>query len=409
LPVSRPPIEDGAVRLIGGRIAAVGRWRDLRPHRLTASVVDLGEAVLMPGLVNAHCHLDYTQMAGCLPPPRSFSDWISGMLALKSSWSYSEFAESWIAGARQLLQSGVTTVADIEAMPELLPEVWQTTPLRVISLLEMTGIQSERPPHLILRDAVLKIKSLPRGLKSAGLSPHAPYSTTPDLLALAAMQARWKGWLVSTHVAESSEEFEMFMHRRGPMFEWLRRRRDAGDCGGISPVQLLARHEVLGDNFIAVHVNYLAHDDAKLLAASGSSVVHCPRSHIYFGHAPFPYKNLSRARVNICLGTDSLATVRKIGRQPLFLSMFEEMRQFAINNPLIPPEAILKMATINGARALGLSGKIGELREGACADLITIPYAGPVASVAEAVVNYQGNARETMIDGKWVWPDKAEN
>src|SRR4051812_30325637 len=98
LPISRPPIEDGAVLISGNRIAQVGSWKDFSSAD-SDNVVDLGETILMPGLINAHCHLDYTDMAGQVPPQKSFTDWIRLMLATKAGWNYSEYAESWIRGA----------------------------------------------------------------------------------------------------------------------------------------------------------------------------------------------------------------------------------------------------------------------------------------------------------------------
>ena len=100
LPLSQPAIEDGAVFVLKGRIAAIGRWRDLR-RKAPARVHDLGEAVLLPGLINSHCHLDYTDMAGAIPPPRSFLDWIEAIIAIKAAWDYSDYAESWLRGAHQ--------------------------------------------------------------------------------------------------------------------------------------------------------------------------------------------------------------------------------------------------------------------------------------------------------------------
>src|SRR3954468_8571030 len=127
LPVSREPIEDGAVAILGKRITAVGRWRDLR--REPGPKFDLGKAMLAPGLVNAHCHLDYTDMAGLLPPQKSFVDWIKLMPVDKADLTYNEFAKSWVNGAEMLVRNGVTTVGDYEAVPELLPEVWTATAL----------------------------------------------------------------------------------------------------------------------------------------------------------------------------------------------------------------------------------------------------------------------------------------
>lgn len=140
LPINSPPIENGAVLVSQNRIAGVGAWRDLTAQSSGPSV-DLGAMVLMPGLVNAHCHLDYTNMTG-MPPQKQFPDWIKGLLALKAAASYSDYAEAWLRGAKMLERTGCTTVADIEAVPELLPEVWSSTSLRVFSFLEMTGVRS---------------------------------------------------------------------------------------------------------------------------------------------------------------------------------------------------------------------------------------------------------------------------
>jgi cytosine/adenosine deaminase-related metal-dependent hydrolase len=402
LPVSRPPVENGAIVISGNQIRAAGPWPDLMSHA-AGDVFDLGEVVLLPGLVNAHCHLDYTGMAGQLPPPKTFTDWIPLIIAAKAAWDFSEYARSWLNGAQMLLRTGTTTVADIEAVPDLLPELWDATPLRVFSFLEMTGIRARRNPGEILRDAVEKIDSLLHSRCSASLSPHAPYSTTPELLRLAAGTARRRNWRITTHVAESEQEFEMFMRAEGKMFNWLRRsERDNSDCGLGSPVAHLARNGMLGENLLAIHANLLAPGDAELLGKNGVHVVHCPSSHDYFRHPPFPRRRLAAAGVNLCLGTDSLSTVRKIGEEKPELNMFEEMRRLAAADKTIPPAEILRMATVNGAKALGMAGKIGELSENALADLIAIPFAGKKPDICDAVLHHASTVSASMIDGQWV-------
>jgi cytosine/adenosine deaminase-related metal-dependent hydrolase len=406
LPVTAPPIEDGAVFIVGHKIRAVAPWKKLRPH-LREKTLDLGEVILLPGLVNAHCHLDYTSMAGELPPPKSFTDWIGAILAAKSGWGYSDYARSWLSGAHQLLKSGVTTVADIEAMPDVLPEVWEASPLRVYSFLEMTGIKSGRDPGEILREAVEKIESLHHARNRLWLSPHAPYSTLPGLLQRTARLAQKRKWRVSVHVAESQEEFDMFQHARGAMHDWLRRNgRDPADCGHGSPVAHLARQKLLGENVLAIHVNCLARGDATLLAKNKTSVVHCPRSHDYFKHPAFQRARLAGAGVNVCLGTDSLATVRKAGKTKPELDLLAEMRALADRDKTVSPSEILEMATVNGARALGQAGKIGELSPGALADVIAIPFAGKPAGGYAAVLAHAGSVYASLIEGRWVIPPK---
>jgi aminodeoxyfutalosine deaminase len=406
LPVSRPPIENGAVIVSDNRIRSVGSWNDLKSGA-RGEIFDLGEVVLLPGLINVHCHLDYTDMAGELPPPKTFTDWIPLITAAKTAWGYSDYARSWLHGAHMLLRHGTTTVADIEAMPDLLPEVWNATPLRVFSFLEMTGIRARRKPKEILQEAVNKIDSLSHARCSASLSPHAPYSTLPELLRDCARLARKRRWLLCIHVAESEQEFEMFVHARGKMLEWLlRNHRDNSDCGLGSPVEHLARNKMLGKNLIAVHANLLARGDAALLGKKHASVVHCPRSHAYFRHPPFMRERLASAGVNLCLGTDSLATVRQIGKQKPELNMFEEMRAFALADQTVSPEEILQMATIHGARALGRGGQIGELSSGALADLIAMPFPGTKDDVYETVLEHAGPVHASMIDGRWIVPLK---
>ena len=404
LPVTAPPIEDGAVFIAGNKIQSVTPWKDLRPHQ-REKVRDLGEVILLPGLVNAHCHLDYTDMAGEISPPKIFTDWIAAIIAHKSSWSYSDYARSWLRGAHQLLKTGTTTVADIEVMPDLLPEVWDATPLRIFSFLEMTGIKSRRAPKEVLREAVEMIDSLRHPRHRALLSPHAPYSTLPELLRLTAKLSQKRKWPVSIHVAESAPEFEMFHDARGAMHEWMRRNdRDNSDCGLGSPVAHLARNKLLGENVLAIHVNYLARGDATLLAKNKTHVVHCPRSHDYFRHTKFERERLARAGVNLCLGTDSLATTRKAGKQKPELDMFAEMRALADADKSVSPETILQMATVNGARALGLAGKIGELAKGSFADLIALPFTGKIVRAHEAVLAHTGHVSASMIEGRWAVP-----
>jgi cytosine/adenosine deaminase-related metal-dependent hydrolase len=404
LPVSQPPIENGAVVISGNKILAVGSWADLKPDE-DEKVLDLGGVILLPGLINAHCHLDYTDMAGQLPPPKTFTDWIPLILAAKSNWNYSDYAQSWLNGAKMLLQTGTTTVADIEAIPDLLPEVWDATPLRVFSFLEMTGVRAQRGAREILRETVETAGSLSHKNCRASLSPHAPYSTLPELLKLSAETARKKNWRITTHLAESEQEFEMFMDARGKMFDWLKRsERDNSDCGLGSPVRHAQHCGLLDENLIAAHVNLLAHGDARLLGKHRVHVVHCPRSHNYFKHPPFLRERLANAGVNLCLGTDSLATTRKIGKQKPELNMFEEMRLLAASDKTISPPEILRMATVNGARALGLAGQAGELSEKAFADLIAIPFGGKTAGAHEAVVSHAGSVSVSMIDGRWAVP-----
>jgi cytosine/adenosine deaminase-related metal-dependent hydrolase len=277
--------------------------------------------------------------------------------------------------------------------------------LRVFSFLEMTGVKSRRNPSSILREAATKVKKLSSARSSAGLSPHALYSTTPDLLRQTAALARRRKWRVTMHLAESVAEHEMYATRRGPMFDWLKNQRDMSDCQNRTPVQQARHYGLLGENFLAIHANYLDNADIAALAESRSSVVHCPQSHAYFGHAPFPFQKLREAGVNVCLGTDSLASVLVTRRTKLELNMFTEMRTFASAHPNVCPETVVRMATHHGARALGREKQAGGLFEQGLADLIAIPFHGKTEESWSAAVHHTGPVMASMIDGKWVHGD----
>jgi len=401
LPVRRPAIRNGAVRVQGSRITAVGEWRSIQRGGWER-VIDLGDSLLLPGLVDAHCHLDYTHMAGQFPPPKSFIDWLKAIVSTKAGWSVPDFEASWRAGAEMLVRTGTTTVADIEVVPELLPGLWSATPLRMISFLEMIRITGRRPSGEILKEALNKYRSIRGSPARAGLSPHAPYTTGPELLRLTAQAARRLKLLICTHLAESALEFEMFKNATGAMYEWLRRSgREISDCGLGSPTRHLERCGLLGRNLLVAHANYLGRGDAALLARRAVSVVHCPRSHAYFRHEAWPVHKLRRAGVNVCLGTDSLATVYKRRKQTVELNMFDEMRALAECDLSLSPQQIVRMATANGARALRLVGKVGEISPGAFADLIALPLGADGQDLYGAVLRHYGNVSASMIGGRW--------
>lgn len=395
------PIDDGAIIVFEGKIAEVGRYRDLSPSYV-GQKSDLGEVALFPGLVNAHCHFDYTNMAGALPPPKSFPDWIKGILALKAQWSYSEYAASWVEGATQSLRNGITTVGDIESVPELIEEAWAATPLRMISFVELTGVKSQHTPKQVLKQGLEVLEGMPDyDHKSGGLSPHAPYSTTAHLLSLVAKESEERNLRVAMHVAESEAEFNMFMHASGPMFDWLKGQRDMRDCGECSPVTHLDNHNLLSNRLLAVHVNYLAPGDAFRLGKARAHVVHCPRSHDYFEHDRFPYDELKSSGINIALGTDSLASTRMRGKEKPELNLFDELAQFSKTHSGVRPLDRVELVTVNAARALGMEGKVGQISPEAFADVITLQYDGRSSELYEWMCHERPTVSSLMLDGHW--------
>ena len=137
-------------------------------------------------------------------------------------------------------------------------------------------------------------------------------------------------------------------------------------------------------------------------------MAHCPRSHLYFDHAPFPLRRLLKAGVNVCLATDSLASVYQPRGETLELNLFEEMRAVSEAHPWLRPRTILRMATVSGARALGMAGKAGQLSQGGFADLIALPFAGSERGVFDRILEHRGPVAASLIGGVWAIPAAAQ-
>ena len=395
VPISQTPIEDGAVVVTGNTITAVGPFAEIRAAH-SGEVTDLGERVLLPGLVNAHCHLDYTMMRRAIHPQRSFTEWIGRINALKRCLGPDDYRAAITRGFSELQRWGTTSVANIESFPELLLNA-PASPLRTWWFLEMIDVRHQVPNEEVSSGMLAFFESRKPRLGGFGLSPHAPYTASGPLYELVSEAAAKLGMPVMTHVAESREEWEMFRHARGELYDFmLHLGRWMRDCHkGRTPLQHLCHHTAFGSHWILAHMNELDAEDLTLLGslprADRPSIVHCPGSHRYFRHAPFPLAKLLEIPMNICLGTDSLASTHS-------LSMFDEMRILADREPWLHPVDLLAMATLNGARALNLNA--GKIEPGALADLIAIPSNGNVRNVHTAVIANREPVAWMMIDGQ---------
>jgi cytosine/adenosine deaminase-related metal-dependent hydrolase len=393
LPVASPPIAYGAVRVEGPEIVAMGRVVDLPPLP-GEQVVDLGASTLLPGLINAHCHLDFTRFKGSLNPKQGFTEWIKTINALRRSFSNEDYIDSISEGFHQLIENGTTTVANIESFPELLPQL-PVPPLRTWWFLELIDVRSRIDEDETLLGALSFFESHSEWLGGFGLSPHAPYTASIDLYRLARTCGEKYKMLSTTHISESVEEHEMFSHGRGPLHDFLGSLgRDNSDCGQGSSLSHLVEHGVIGSNWIIAHLNYLQDYDYELVSGSGASVVHCPKCHTYFGHAPFPLKALREYGVNICLGTDSLASNNT-------LDMRAEMREVQAAHNLSDRE-VLEMVLLNGAKALGQVGKLGQISPGSVADLVAFPNASPDVDPYHHVVYSREKPNLLLVNGRQV-------
>ncbi len=391
-----PPLENGAVAVDGNAVVAVGRLNDLRWLDV-GPVIDLGEVVLMPGLINAHCHLDYTMMRYAIAPPKSFTAWVQRINALKRSLDQNDYINAIARGFASLKKWGTTTVCNVESFPELMPALTDP-PIRTWWFYEMIDVRHRFATEDVVVGALSFFHNRPTSLSRFGLSPHAPYTASSQLYGLANSCAATMTMLLTTHLAESRDEAEMFENASGPLYEFLRSiGRPMEDCGHGSPFSQLWKAGAIDSHWLLVHMNELTEDDFALLASLPADelphIVHTPGSHRYFGHSPFHYRRLHNLGVNICVGTDSLASTNS-------LSLFDELRLLQKNEPWLTPEELLRTITVNPARALRREKRLGRIAPGALADMIALPADGRLDTIYEEILNFREPIPWVMIDGK---------
>jgi cytosine/adenosine deaminase-related metal-dependent hydrolase len=402
-----PPIENGAVAISGNRIIDVGTFDEIRA-RASGEVVDLGERVLLPGLINAHCHLDYTGLRGKIAPQKSFTDWIHAINAAKAKLSEPDYLAAIAEGFAEAKKFGTTAIANLEAFPELIAKT--RPPIRTWWFAEMIDVREPDRAREIVDLAVESLKET----EHWGLAPHALFTASANLYRRCQEVAQRESILLTTHLAESREEMSMFRDAEGPPYEFLKDiGRPMDDCGHGTPLGLFLNLIGRGGSpnrpqaspsrtgrvnrpylpWIVAHVNELVESDFDLLAVSTRKlhVVHCPRSHKYFGHSRFQFERLRELGFNICLGTDSLASNSD-------LSLFAEMREFQRGFPAVAPEETLSMVTVRAARALGRESSLGRIRAGCWADLIAIPCEKE-GDVVEQIIAFNGPVPWLMIEG----------
>lgn len=367
IPVDRPPIENGLLEVVEGIITAV---RIAERHDVAT---DLGNVAILPGLVNTHTHLEFSLLEQPFEPALPFTDWIRSLVAYRRR----EFMESTTvqsdalnAGANESELSGTTLLGEIATAGWSETSLPTTAP-RVIAFRELIGLQ----PETVAEQLELAEEWLRRS--SVGLSPHAPYSVAPALLARSVELAKRFGAPVAMHLAETREELEFLAEGRGPFVEMLKSFGAWPEGGlpiGRRPLDIL---RVLADapRALVVHGNYLADDEIEFIAARPQmSVVYCPRTHEFFGHEPHPWRQLLAKGANVALGTDGR------GSNP-DLSLWNELVFLRERFPDVAPSTLLELGTLAGARALGCEQDCGTITVGKRADLIAVSLNDAVPSL----------------------------
>ena len=394
IPISSPPLQDGAVLMRGGRIEAVGALADVGQENPDAEVRFFPNCTIIPGAVNAHAHLGFRRKDA--PEGGAFSEWLGTLierLPEKEAWT----AEAASDSAREAVEAGTTYMAESSPYGECLPQLAESG---------MAGtVYAEFFPHEIgtpeeaVESIIAKVRELEEGLPErvdVQVSVHSPYTVDPESSRLAARRTREMGWSLAIHLSESPEEVEFVRDGTGGLADIF----GANEWGGVgvSPVRYAQSVELLAPQTIAAHLaTGVSGEDIEVLAQTGAAAAHCPRSNAYLrcGVAPVPAMLARGIRVGV--GTDGLWSSPS-------MNLFEETL-FAVELHGISGAAGLELATLGGARALGIQAGTGTLDAGKWADFAVVETSqearDPERSVLEAAAG--GGVAATVVGGNMIY------
>lgn len=388
LPISSPARADGGVAVQAGRIAAVGGFRAVKQSWPSAEVIDHPNCILLPGLINAHAHLELSHLRqlGQQPAPPSFPTWIEQVLAARSNDPATEadiLNAAWqVLAAEQA--AGIAVIADI-SNSGLTRQLASDDNGRLLVFKEYLGLRASSVEPALLRLQQEDEKQFCTG--------HALYSTCPALLRGLKARATRLGHVFPLHTAESAEEIELLRSGSGPFRAFLEQRglwdgffQPMGRRGGA--VRWLQQQGLLDSRTLCVHCVHIEEEEISLLAQSGAKVCLCPGSNRSLGVGKAPVSSLLKNGILPAIGTDSLASNPTV-------SLWHELRLLAEDQPTLAPADILRMATLGGATALGLHEQLGSLEPGKEAILLAavMEHISPDATAQEELL-LQGNQKE---------------
>lgn len=355
LPVNRPPIRDGRVAIENGSITWVGGPAEAGAPKEVDQ--DLGPGVLLPGLVNAHCHLELSHLKGRLDRSAGFAHWVEDLVAQRYADGPGKVRAATARAVSEVEGTGTVAIADVSNEVAHL-DLLEASRLEAVVFHELLGWNPARAAA-ILEDAEAH-RPRGRGRVPVRLAAHAPHSVSPALFA----ELVKRGGPAAIHLAESAEETRFLLRGDGAWMRFLERRGLGElpfDPPGVSPVRYLDELGALRPGLVAAHCVYVDGSDRMRLAAKGVHVAVCPRSNLNLGVGLPPVPELLDAGVRLCLGTDSLASVDSLDLIDDAVTLHDEF-------PDLDPSVIVEMATAGGARALGLE-RLGALAPGMRAEL----------------------------------------
>jgi cytosine/adenosine deaminase-related metal-dependent hydrolase len=374
LPVSAPPIRDGAVLVDDhGIIQDVGPDAAV-PRPDTAEHTDLGAAIILPGLINVHTHPELAGMRGLLED-LPFHQWIPTLRSAKEAAALSaeDFGDSARWACLEAAAAGITAIGATEDSGAAL-EAMRETGLRGIVYREVFGpapAQAE-PAMARLRVRVEAMRRRTTDLVAIGISPHAPYTVSDELFALAAHYATDEGLPVAVHAAEAEVETQLVAAGAGPFAAGLRTRGIPTPPRGRSTIDLLHRTDILDTRPLLIHCVFIDDEDMQRIADAGAAIAHCPIANARLGQGIAPLVEMLEAGVRVGLGTDSVASGNRVDLLEEARSAQLMQRARLASASALPPDRLLRLATIDGARALGLDRRVGTLEVGKDADLCAV-------------------------------------
>jgi len=390
LPVEGEPVERGAVAIEDGVIAAVGTTAELGEGE------HFPDSAIVPGFVNAHTHLEYAVYAG-FGDGLSFGPWISTHVERKRRLTQPDMEAIARLGAAECLRSGITTVGDL-AFTGASAHACAELGLRAIVYLEVFGNDGGEAIRQFEEKRAYVAPALSERVR-VGVSPHAPYTCSREVYA-AAMSL---GLPVATHLNESQDELDWLLRGEGP---WQPLAEMLVEPPGMSGIRSLAAAGLLDERVAAAHCVKVDAEEIGLLAALGAAVTHCPRSNALLGCGIAPLQELRAAGLRVGIGTDGVSSVPSHDffeelRTAISFARARSERADALSAP-----AALELATLGGARALGLDAETGSLVTGKRADLTIVSLSGspylPWEDPAAAVVygGSPGRITATLVDGQ---------
>jgi 5-methylthioadenosine/S-adenosylhomocysteine deaminase len=415
-PISTPVVENAAIAVGGTQIAGAGPREQVLARFPRSRIIDLGEAILLPGLINAHSHLELTVMRGFLEEEEhDFFAWLLKLTFARLALTSGDLRASATWGAIEAARAGVTCVADASDSAKESMTALNEVGLRGIVYQESFGpdakLASENARKL--KDKVGLLRDYETALVRAGVSPHSPYTVSGPQLELISEFALQEHLPVMIHAAESQSEQLLIEQGQGPFADALRLRGIVWRTPGTSSIQHLARHGVLDTKPLLAHCIRVNDDDIATIKEKRAGIAHCPKSNAKLGHGHAPFEKFLEHGLKVGIGSDSVASNNICDL--LEEARFATLTARAVGNirqpELVSAETALFSATLGGARALGIDNETGSITEGLQADLTAIRLDGahqqPVRDPITALVfcSSASDVRLTVVAGKEIYRD----